>query len=322
MTRRIELAPGDYTVRNITAGTTSTVTVPTLTVSIVQTAPTVGQTLTLSTNAAPGASYQWRRGGTPISGATSATYTTVSADAGQVLTCRVVSGVQDVTSAGVTVGAAAAFSAAFVPGSFLVDFSEFPTTRTFPGVAVGAADSNRRVYVPVFQRFGESDVIQMAVNGDTPTDPIASLRLGGPTRQVLLYERALPTGTTATFTFTKPGGNDFGATAMAVIRAVGAHTSAFNTADAAATTLPITLNTLAGDAVFVWSMTGASEGANYFTPPSGFTEHADQPLIPASPYGPLFLGSGVAAGGTPETFTLTKATDALSVGIALRLRAA
>jgi hypothetical protein len=216
----------------------------------------------------------------------------------------------------------AAFSAAYVASSFTVDSSEFPTTRTFSGVAIGAADSSRRLYIPVWQRFGESDVIEMAVNGDTPTGPTASLRLGGPTRQVLLYERAVPTGTTATFTFTKPGGSDFGATAMAVIRAVGTHTSAFNTADSAGTSLAITLNTNAGDSVFKWIMTGANQGADQFTPQAGFTEHADQPLLPSGPFGPLFLASGTAAGGAPETFTTTKANSELSVGIVLRLRAA
>ena len=53
----------------------------------------VGQTLTAvpgTWSPAPVAlSYQWKRGGTAISGATSATYKTVSADAGKAITVTV-----------------------------------------------------------------------------------------------------------------------------------------------------------------------------------------------------------------------------------------
>lgn len=55
---------------------------------------TVGQTLSCSTgtwsNSPTGYTYQWRRDGVDISGATSSTYVLVSADAGTACTCRVV----------------------------------------------------------------------------------------------------------------------------------------------------------------------------------------------------------------------------------------
>ena len=46
-------------------------------------------TTTIAGNSAGTLSYQWKRGGTAISGATSATYKTVSADAGKAITVTV-----------------------------------------------------------------------------------------------------------------------------------------------------------------------------------------------------------------------------------------
>jgi hypothetical protein len=54
--------------------------------------PVVGQTLTANTGALDGSgtiSYQWRRGGTNISGANSSTYVLVAADAGSTITVTV-----------------------------------------------------------------------------------------------------------------------------------------------------------------------------------------------------------------------------------------
>jgi hypothetical protein len=321
MTRRIELAPGDYTVRNITAGTTSTVTVPVLTVAIVQTSPTVGQTLTLTTNAAPGAAYQWRRGGTPISGATSATYTTVSADAGQVLTCRVVSGVQDVTSAGVTVGAAASFSAAFVAGSFVNNTNEFQGPKTFPGVAIGEAAASRRLYLPVFMTREQSRPVTMSVNGGPGISPLAQVRDAN-FRQCLLFPADVPTGTTADFTIANDGGSlDMGTVGLAVIRVVGNHTALTATDASGGTPATVPIATNAGDTLFV--MFEGSETGVTFSPPSGYTAHVNQSLrAPDGPLPQILLASGIAAGGAPEVISAPVSAFQFYAALALRLRAA
>jgi hypothetical protein len=300
------------------------VTVPALTVSIVQAAPTVGQTLTLTTNAAPGAAYQWRRGGTPISGATSATYTTVSADAGQMLTCRVVSGVQDVTSAGVTVGAAASFSAAFVAGSYRNNEIVFETSKSFPGVGIGAAAADRVLFVYMWNSGDPTATTTMTVNGGSPISPFASIRPSG-MFQVLLYLVAVPAGTTADFVFSNAGGLFIQAVSMAVIRVVGAYSAAtatlqYNGGELAP--IPAAINTLAGDTVFVGIMSRQGNAVPYFTPPAGFTEHVDQLLRPGANAHTLFLGSGPATGGTPETFNVTTGQFAESSILTLRLRAA
>ncbi len=323
MSQRVEVGPGTYPVRNVTTGVVTNVVVPTLTVAIAQTAPTVGQTLTLTTNAAPGAAYQWRRGGTPISGATSATYTTVSADAGQVLTCQVVSGVQDVTSAGVTVGGAAELSAGFVPGSYVSNQDAFLQPKTFTGVSIGAADSTRRLYIPIWMTREESRPCTLSVNGGAGLSPIAQIRPQG-TRQCLLFAADVPTGTTANFTLANDGGSfDMGVVGLAVIRVVGAHTAATATDAPIGPTAPISIATNAGDTVFVQIMGRLQTTAPAFTPPAGFTEHLDGVLAPAVPSHVYFLASGTAAGGSPETFTTTPTipNDEHSI-IALRLRAA
>lgn len=78
--------------------------------------PVEGSTITSSTgtwtgNPTPTYTYQWRRGGSPIGGATSASYTVVSADVGQSITVTVtatnVAGSASATSAAVTGQAAA-----------------------------------------------------------------------------------------------------------------------------------------------------------------------------------------------------------------------
>ena len=65
-------------------------------------AGTIGQVLSVPTYA--GATYQWLRNGTAISGATSPAYTLVSADGGTTVSVRVSLAGVSVTSAGVAVG--------------------------------------------------------------------------------------------------------------------------------------------------------------------------------------------------------------------------
>lgn len=318
MTQRIEVGPGTYPVRNVTTGVVANVVVPALAASVAQAAPTVGQTLTLTTNAAAGAGYQWRRGATDIAGATSASYVTQGADAGQSLSCRVSSGVQTVTSTGVTVGAAGAFAAGFT--AFVVDDVEFVPNKTFNGVAIGAADSSRRLFVYLFTNGGESSPVSLSVNGGAALTALASIRPQGQ-RQVILFQVDVPTGTTANFQFTNTVGS-FLSTGMAVVRVVGGHTAATATAEGGSATIPVSIATVAGDRVFLGIMSRFNAGANHYTPPAGFTEHVDAPIRPAVPALPVTLSSGVAAGASPETFVTTPAAFQEYAAIALRVRAA
>ena len=78
----------------VTSSATATITLPVVpgSISITGTAQ-VGQTLTADTTSLGGGSgtisYQWKRGGTAISGATSSTYTLVAADVGYTITVTV-----------------------------------------------------------------------------------------------------------------------------------------------------------------------------------------------------------------------------------------
>lgn len=169
MNQRVEVGPGTYPVRNVTTGVVANVVVPTLTVAVTPAAPTVGQTLSLTTNAATGAGYQWRRGATDIAGATAATYAAVAADEAQSLSCRVTSGVQSVTSTGVTVGAAAALSA---------------TYRGFSALAFGAAP--RTHAAPVTLVAGTRYLIAAALyeeGGGGPTDMVLTVNGTAATRR-------------------------------------------------------------------------------------------------------------------------------------------
>jgi hypothetical protein len=74
---------------------------------------TVGQTLSCSTGTwtkSPTFSYQWRRNGVTISGATASTYLLVTADGGTLISCTV-----KATNAGVSAVATSANTAAITP---------------------------------------------------------------------------------------------------------------------------------------------------------------------------------------------------------------
>ncbi len=215
-----------------------------------------------------------------------------------------------------------AFSAAYVPSSYVNNNTTAQVTQSFTAVPIGAADSTRRLYIFMHTFGGEANTISLSINGGAPITPVASIRPQG-FRQVLLYAADVPTGTTANFTYSTSG-VDMNQTSMAVVRAVGAHTSGIATNDPASfPSLDVAINSLAGDSLFVGIMgrQGVANGT-FFTPPSGFTEHVDAALIPTGPTSPLFLGSGTAAGGTPETITTTVADFTEAAILALRLRAA
>jgi hypothetical protein len=84
----------------VATGTFATTTVPTISGTVA-----VGQTLTAATaawNPAASISYQWKRGGTAISGATSAQYTVAPADAGNRLTVTATGTADEITSGSTT----------------------------------------------------------------------------------------------------------------------------------------------------------------------------------------------------------------------------
>jgi hypothetical protein len=82
-------ADGVISVSGVSAGSPPSVTVA----PVASGTPNLGQTLTVTTgtwsNSPTGYTYQWSRGGTAITGATSTTYTVVSADIGLALTASV-----------------------------------------------------------------------------------------------------------------------------------------------------------------------------------------------------------------------------------------
>jgi hypothetical protein len=269
----------------------------------------------------PAVSYQWTRNGTPISGATSVTYVTGAPDAGTDLRCEV--SVASTAAASNAIGIAAGgptFAAAFTARA--IDPDEFEHPKVFNGVDIGAADATRRLYVFLYWRaFSTTDSLSLSINGGGAISPTATIRSGG-ARQIALFEADVPTGTTANFSFTN-GDSTFLATGMAVVRAVGAHTSGTATAAPTSTTTPaITATTLSGDRIFL--ALNANNGTNpNYGPPAGFTEAFDEYFAPASGIPqPSTLSSGTAAGGSPETFTSTSDASSLDHSVLLlRLRA-
>jgi len=119
-------AAGTYRAKVMSAEEATDIVVPTLTASIAEASLDVGDTATLTTNAPTGSTYQWELDGTPISGATSATYVTASEGS---LTCVIDAGPQSVETAGVTVAAASSGTV------FSSDFTTDPGT-TLNGVTI------------------------------------------------------------------------------------------------------------------------------------------------------------------------------------------
>lgn len=219
-------------------------------------------------------------------------------------------------------GGGGSFSAAYV--SHAINGTEFQNPKAFPGLAIGVADATRRLYVYLYARGPAlNDTITLSVNGGAALTPIASERTGNNSRQVLLFAADVPTGTTADFSFTSTGtpGNDFNNCGIAIIRAVGAHSSATSSSVNFAST-STGIATVAGDRVFLGAMFQGDGGAGFFGVPSGFTEHFDEPTRPSIPAQPATLRSGTAVGGSPETFTGTLVDGAGTSELLLRLRAA
>ncbi len=217
---------------------------------------------------------------------------------------------------------ASSFSAAYVTNldTAFVNGAEFQNPKVFTGLSIGAADATRKLYVYLFQRFGSlTDAVTLSVNGGGAITPLASVRVGS-NRQIFLFVADVPTGTTANFSFAS-GGADLNNAAMAVIRAVGAHTAATQPYDDFGTAPAIAIATNAGDSIFMGAMFNGDGGAGFFTPPAGFTEHFDTPTRPSVPAQPAALFGGTAAGGAPETFTAGVSDGAGTSALLLRLRA-
>lgn len=209
------------------------------------------------------------------------------------------------------------FSAAYV--THAVNGTEFQNPKSFTGLSVGAADATRKLYVFFYVRFpNTTDTVTLSINGGGAISPIASGRFNS-ARQVFLFEANLATGTTADFSFSSSG-SDFNNAGIAIVRAVGSHTALSATSDSGAS-ISTSINTSAGDTIFLGAMYQFDGGSGFFTVPSGFTEHFDEPTRPSIPAQPATLRSGTAAGGTPETFTSTAGGASGVTEVALRLRA-
>ncbi len=84
----------------------------------------------------PAATYQWRRDGTAISGATSATYATGGADAGTTLTCAVtVAGVPAVSN-GIAIGGGAGLTVAAATDGITVSGTTSAATGATDGITI------------------------------------------------------------------------------------------------------------------------------------------------------------------------------------------
>jgi hypothetical protein len=112
-------------IQNVPAGTYArssggSVVIPTLTVVADQATPAVGSTVTFTTNAAPGSTFTTRRNGTTVGtgvvGTDAVEIATTGFTAGDAITCRVLSGAQDVTSAGVNLTSSFSLSDLFSGG--------------------------------------------------------------------------------------------------------------------------------------------------------------------------------------------------------------
>ena len=127
---------------------------------------TVGQVLTAGATGvtgapAPSASYQWNRAGTPISGATSSTYTLVSADYGTVISVTV--------TATNSVGTSSASSASNLVTTFTVRPPPADAPVTAPPIAsitrpvTGIARANEETSVHASIRTGDTTTLQVSV---------------------------------------------------------------------------------------------------------------------------------------------------------------
>ena len=148
-----------------------------LTPPVISGTPAVGQTLSCSTGTwsggGPGGvggvlgyAYQWRRGGTPILGATGATYLVVAADSGTALTCTVTAttgaGSSQQTSAPVTVAGGGTGGSACA-GQIGVTVNGGATRVTAPDVLLGVVAPSGVTSVTISNDFDFATAVTMPV---------------------------------------------------------------------------------------------------------------------------------------------------------------
>lgn len=221
--------------------------------------------------------------------------------------------------AGVTpiVGGGGSFSASYV--THAINQTEFENPKVFTGLSVGTAAADRKVYIYFFARGPRTtDTITLSINGGTAFAPLASEMTDG-NRLVFVFAADIPTGTSVDLSFNSSG-NDFKNCGVASIRVVGSHTALTSSSTIFGTTNGA-INTNAGDTIFSGVMYGGDFAAGFFGVPSGFTEHFDEPTRPSIPAQPATLRSGIASGGTPESFPGTVADTGGTSEVVLRLRA-
>jgi len=331
MNQRVEVGPGTYTVRNMATGVVTDVVVPSLTVAVVPSLPGIGQVLSLTTNAAPGAAYQWRRGATDITGATAVTYTAVAADGGQAVSCRVASGTQVVTSAGVTIGASTATFRVDRRGAGRALGGPIGNPMSLTGLAIGPASERDSVYVLAQIDANGEDTVTLSLNG-APGTSIAYLR---PTSAFsrntqLLLVRFTPTGDNpATLTASGPGSYEGMYAVIWSARAVGSESLATDV-EATNGLLDVSQAVNAGDILVGGAHFKHPDGATSWVDTGnittvGLTEWQDRLIDPAFRFGASAVVTAdhtAVSGQALRTMTFTcPPTVRHSVALSLRLRA-
>ena len=153
-------SPSDTADTTITINVTNVIELPVnTTLPVISGTPTVGQSLSVTNGAwtsdsALSYAHQWKRSGTPISGATSSSYTLTSADYNTTITCTVTATNSD-GSAGATSAATASVAEGAPVNTALPVISGTPTVGQNLSVTNGAWDSvSTPSYAYQWQRSG------------------------------------------------------------------------------------------------------------------------------------------------------------------------
>lgn len=331
MNQRVEVGPGTYPVRNLATGVVTSLVVPTLTVAVSPSTPSVGQVLSLTTNAAAGATYRWRRGASDIAGATGATYLAQAADEGQTVSCQVTSGAQVITSAGVTVGASTATFRVDRRGAGRVLGGPIGSPMSLTGLAIGPASERDRVYVLAQIDANGEDPVTLSMNGASGTS-IANLR---PTSafsrntQLLLF-RFTPVGDNpVTLTASGPASYEGMHAVVWSARAVGSENLATDV-EPTNGLLDVSQAVNAGDVLVGGAHFKHPDGATSWVDTGnittvGLTEWQDRLIDPAFRFGAsavVAADHSAVSGQALRTMTFTcPPTVRHSVALSLRLRA-
>lgn len=159
----------------------------------------VGQTLSTTdgtwSNSPTGYTYQWKRDGGDIGGATANTYVLVELDAGADITCTVTASNGSGSGSPATSNTLS-IDITQVYQTNAVDASNL-TTYTFSSQAFGTAASNRRIVVGVYGRQGGSTLsISSVTIGGVSASAVATQTSDTSHNLAALYIADVPTGTT------------------------------------------------------------------------------------------------------------------------------